>query len=134
MALEQGASTAAHWSVAQYRAAFSAAQVILVGEEDQVQGFLIAREVPPEWEIENVVVAARARRLGLGGRLVDEFLRIALHRGARSFFLEVRESNLAARRLYEKKGFAASGRRKQYYCEPAEDAITYSLGIGRSAP
>jgi ribosomal-protein-alanine N-acetyltransferase len=41
-------------------------------------------------------------------------------------FLEVRESNAAARRLYENLGFHENGRRKAYYAEPSEDAVLYS--------
>jgi len=42
-----------------------------------------------------------------------------------SVFLEVRESNTVARRLYEKAGFQETGRRKSYYTNPTEDAILY---------
>ena len=62
-----------------------------------------------EWEIENIAVAGRARRRGLGTRLLGEFLDLAQSRGAEAVFLEVRESNLAARRLYEKWAFVESG-------------------------
>jgi ribosomal-protein-alanine N-acetyltransferase len=44
---------------------------------------------------------------------------------ASKIFLEVRESNLPARRLYEKHGFHETGRRRGYYQNPAEDAILY---------
>jgi len=43
--------------------------------------------------------------------------------------LEVRVSGRAARRLYEKLGFVESGRRRNYYTGPAEDAIVMSLGL-----
>ena len=38
-------------------------------------------------------------------------------------FLEVREGNTAARRLYEKLGFSEISRRKAYYSSPVEDAV-----------
>jgi len=41
-------------------------------------------------------------------------------------FLEVRESNTAARRLYQKLGFEETGRRKSYYSNPVEDAVLYT--------
>jgi ribosomal-protein-alanine N-acetyltransferase len=50
---------------------------------------------------------------------------VAEAQGAESVFLEVRESNRAARFLYEKWSFVESGRRKQYYQGPQEDAIVY---------
>jgi ribosomal protein S18 acetylase RimI-like enzyme len=60
---------------------------------------------------------------------VQEFLALARSRGAEEIFLEVRESNLAARRLYETSGFSESGRRQSYYQQPQEDAIVYHLGL-----
>jgi len=40
-------------------------------------------------------------------------------------FLEVRASNLAARKLYERVGFIEAGSRPRYYRDPAEDAVVY---------
>ena len=135
LALEKQAATAAHWSQEQYEAAFSSegpARVVLViedsGPEDaRVQGFIVGRAVREDWEIENIAVAGAARRGGLGTRLLEEFIDLARGRGAQSIFLEVRESNLAARRLYEKHAFVETGRRKRYYREPQEDAIVYRV-------
>ena len=52
---------------------------------------------------------------------------MARARGAKAVFLEVRESNQAARALYEKWAFLESGRRRRYYQEPDEDAILYRI-------
>ena len=49
-------------------------------------------------------------------------------RGARSALLEVRASNLAARRLYEKHGFVVEGVRRRYYSHPPEDAVLMRKG------
>jgi ribosomal-protein-alanine N-acetyltransferase len=131
--LEKQAAMAAHWSTRQYEAAVSGvalARVVLVLEEETVlQGFIVGRSVGEEWEIENIAVAGAARRRGLGTHLLEEFIGLARGRGAQSVFLEVRESNLAARRLYEKGAFLETGRRKRYYREPEEDAIVYRLGF-----
>jgi ribosomal-protein-alanine N-acetyltransferase len=131
MALEKHAITAAHWSVEQYEAAFSETtpkRVALVIEEDCViQGFLVARAVHREWEIENIAVAGPARRRGLGTRLLGEFLDLAHGRGAQAIFLELRESNVGARALYEKWAFVEAGRRSRYYRDPEEDAVVYHL-------
>ena len=133
MAIEKCAATAAHWSTQQYEAALSGegpSRVILIIEQDAaVQGFIVGRAVGEEWEIENIAVAGAARRRGLGTRLLGEFLDLARTGGADAIFLEVRESNLAARRLYEKSEFVESGRRKLYYREPEEDAIVYQIGF-----
>jgi ribosomal protein S18 acetylase RimI-like enzyme len=74
-------------------------------------------------------VAGPARRRGFGTRLLGEFLRRAQSEGATAIFLEVRESNHAARSLYEKWAFSESGRRPRYYTQPEEDAIVYRLAL-----
>lgn len=133
MALEKHAATAAHWSAEQYQTMFAGSgprRVALIIEEDaRIQGFLLARALNPEWEIENIAVAGTARRRGLGTRLLGEFLDLARGQGAQAVFLEVRESNRAARALYEKWAFVENGRRKRYYRTPEEDAIVYRLSF-----
>ncbi|MBV8052679.1 MAG: ribosomal protein S18-alanine N-acetyltransferase [Acidobacteriaceae bacterium] len=128
MSLEREAATASHWSLAQYQAALSehSKRSVLVAEcESTIVGFMVARGGTQEWEIENLAVAATARRKGLGTRLVREVLDVARGHGAQEIFLEVRESNLPGRALYEKSGFTLAGRRKGYYSSPPEDAILY---------
>lgn len=135
MALERDSPTAAHWSKDQYLAAFSGVaprRVTLVLEENGLLGFLAGQAVGQEWEIENVVVASPARRRGLATQLVQEFLRLARSAGGEDVFLEVRESNLAARRLYEKLQFVETARRTAYYREPEEDAVLYRRPVSLS--
>jgi len=133
MALEQHAVTASHWSVEQYEAAFSESApnriALAIEEECVLQGFLVARAVDREWEIENIAVAGPARRRGLGTQLLGEFLDLVHERGAKAVFLEVRESNAGARTLYEKWAFVEAGRRPRYYREPEEDAVVYRLAL-----
>ncbi len=131
MSLEKRAATAAHWSAEQYAALFGGSSPDRVAsiliEEPRIQGFVIARVVGDEWEIENIAIAGPARRRGLGTRLLGELLDMARARGAAAVFLEVRESNRAARALYEKWAFLESGRRPAYYQDPQEAAILYRL-------
>jgi [ribosomal protein S18]-alanine N-acetyltransferase len=132
MRLVNHSVTAAHWSRDQYERVFcgdSPRREAWVIEENVLQGFLVAHEVAGEWEIENIAVAGQARRRGLGTRLLGEFLRRVQSEGATAIFLEVRESNHAARSLYEKWAFAESGRRPRYYTQPEEDAIVYRLAL-----
>ena len=63
------------------------------------------------------------RRQGIGERLLLAFLDIAIDRDAHEATLEVRLSNLAARRLYEKYGFRPVGLRPNYYSDDREDAL-----------
>ena len=133
MALADHAASAAHWSAGQYQQIFANSflrRVVLVIEEQSVlQAFLVGRVLNTEWEIENVVVTNSRRGQGLGKQLLDEFLKVSQKESARAIFVEVRESNLAARRLYEKCGFVENGRRQRYYKEPEENAILYELSL-----
>ncbi len=137
-ALEQQAASAAHWAEREYDALFAPdapVRIVLVAvnESDvaQLDGFVIARWTLDDWEIENVVVARERQRLGIGTKLIQDLLSRARATGATSVLLEVRESNLAARRLYEKLGFSEEGRRSNYYQDPTEDALLlrYSIAI-----
>ncbi len=133
IAIEKDAVTAAHWSAEQYELLFQASspgRIALVIEDNSgVQGFVIARTVAGEWEIENIAVAGHAQKRGLGTRLLGELLDRARADGAKAVFLEVRESNRAARALYHKWSFAETAHRKYYYKDPQEDAILYKIGF-----
>jgi [ribosomal protein S18]-alanine N-acetyltransferase len=63
------------------------------------------------------------RRQRIGERLLVAFLDLAVERGAHEATLEVRLSNLPARRLYEKYGFRPVGLRPRYYSDDNEDAL-----------
>jgi ribosomal-protein-alanine acetyltransferase len=134
--LELRSETAAHWNTAEYDALFAAdaqIRIALIAAENSaepvIQGFLIARCLPDEWEIENIVVDEKFRRSGVGSSLVQKLLAESRTAGVSRVILEVRESNFAAMRLYESIGFKPEGRRKNYYQHPAEDAVLYSLSI-----
>lgn len=141
MSLERQCATAGHWTEELYRKAFqpeSAARLLLVAEGTDLRpandarsilGFLVAHHLTPEWELENLVVAPTDRRKGLGKRLLKALLLTARETKS-SVFLEVRESNAAARALYESAGFKQTGRRHSYYKSPSEDAILYHWTIG----
>ena len=132
MQLARDAVTAARWTEEQYLAALTAEhprRVILVAEVDRIIGFVVASEAAGEWELENVVVDEQSRRTGVGTRLVQELLQRVQTSSGTAVLLEVRESNVEARKLYENLGFSASGRRRDYYHTPDEDAILYSKNL-----
>lgn len=76
-----------------------------------------------ELHINSLAVDGPWRRRGLATRLLDGVFRDVTGAGARSATLEVRQSNEAARRLYEQLGFKVEGIRRDYYQEPREDAL-----------
>jgi [ribosomal protein S18]-alanine N-acetyltransferase len=90
---------------------------------DCLLGFAVAWHVLDEGELANLAVAPESRGRGIGAALLDAVTTDALGRGTSQLYLEVRESNSAARRLYEAAGFHEIGRRKQYYMRPVEDAL-----------
>src|SRR4029077_17387402 len=120
--------TAAQWNQAEYAKLFAPAAMqsratLVIEDSGDMVGFIVGKQIDQEWEIENIAVTGDARRRGLGTRLLGEFLDLVRDRGGREIFLEVRESNHAARALYEKWAFVEAGRRKMYYLDPPEDAL-----------
>ena len=85
-------------------------------------------------EILTVAVVPEARRKGVGAALITSAGVAALVRGAASMFLEVSETNDAARALYTKLGFAEAGRRRDYYAtdDGWVDAIVMRRGLPRA--
>ncbi len=132
--LERQCPTTTHWSEQRYvdllaDRAESPTRLTLVAQEDgssALVGFLVARRLPPEWELENIVVAPEVRGTGIGKQLMNTLLAQARQTQSDAILLEVRASNTAARRLYENLGFREAGCRKGYYTNPNEDAVLYS--------
>lgn len=119
------------WSVQGFGELLATPQVVfLVADRDgDVAGYAVGRAVLAEGELLNLAVAQGARRQGVGDRLLAAVLVALRERGAGEVFLEVRESNLAARRLYERHGFRTVGLRPRYYARPAEDALVMRLAL-----
>jgi [ribosomal protein S18]-alanine N-acetyltransferase len=132
--LERQCPTTSHWTEQQYLDLLAArsgspTRLTLVAHHDgssALAGFLVARHSAPEWELENIVVAPAVRRMGIGKQLMNTLQVQARQSNSDAILLEVRESNTAARRLYEELGFRETGRRKAYYTNPREDAVLYS--------
>lgn len=93
-------------------------------------GYVVALVIGPEAEIADLAVAPRARRRGIGRALLERALVELAEEGVRTLYLEVRESNLPARSLYDSYGFDPVGRRRGYYREPLEDALVLRRTIG----
>lgn len=103
---------------------YNRAAVYLVARQDhQVIGYAGMWVVVDEAHITNIAVHPAWRRLGVGKRLMDRLVDIALDNGCRAITLEVRKSNLAAQNLYAQYGFAPRGLRRGYYSDNGEDAI-----------
>ena len=133
VAMAQECETAAQWTSEQYEKFITAGNAeqklfLVLETNNRVNGFAVGHAAAGEWEIENIVIDPRVQCTGLGSHLLREFLSIARQSG-RAVFLEVRESNLSARKLYQKLDFREIGRRKSYYQQPQEDAILLKLSF-----
>jgi ribosomal-protein-alanine N-acetyltransferase len=106
------------------------ADLLVAESAGTLVGYAAAWFVVDQGELGNVAVARDWRKRGIGARLVDAVIARAAERGVREVFLEVRPSNLTAQRLYERFGFQAVGRRRNYYVAPSEDAIVMRRVIG----
>ena len=90
---------------------------------------MIAHHAADEAEILNLGVSPTWRRSGIGRALINEMITRLRERGISSVFLEVRESNEGAQRLYQSLGFKEVGRRRRYYRRPTEDAVILKARI-----
>ena len=79
--------------------------------------------VPDEGQVLNLAVHPKARRQGIGSRILAALLEEAKKCGSKSVSLEVRVSNRTAIGLYEHFGFRSVGIRRHFYRHPAEDAL-----------
>ena len=114
------------WSERSFREALSQPPIYFVAarsDAGDVLGYVVAWFVADEGQIANLAVAPAGWGSGIGRALLKSALREAVARGATEVYLEVRDSNARARRLYGSCGFREIGRRRGYYRLPVEDAV-----------
>jgi ribosomal-protein-alanine N-acetyltransferase len=99
------------------------ARYLVAKIDDKVVGFVGTWIVLDESHITNIAIHPNYRKQGIGSSLLEEFLKYCKSQGCIAFTLEVRNSNKAARTLYEKYNFKQEGIRKGYYEDTKEDAI-----------
>lgn len=115
------------WTIGNFTDSLEAGYHCWVMERDGgVAGYGVVMIAVEEAHLLNLSIAAALQRQGLGSELLRFIIKLARDCGARSIYLEVRESNAAGRALYAQHGFASIGVRRAYY--PAdvarEDAVT----------
>lgn len=99
--------------------------------EGDVLGYVVAWFVADQGEIANIAVAPRGWGRGIGRSLLSHAIEEGARRGMQEVFLEVRDSNARARKLYASSGFEEIGRRRRYYSKPVEDAIVLRRTLKR---
>lgn len=90
---------------------------------EKVIGFILLLYAVDAYEIIRIAVLPEYRGRGIGEKLIKEAVDFIKEKGIENIFLEVREGNAAARKLYEKSGFEECGVRKNYYSNPKENGI-----------
>ena len=119
------------WSLAMFVLELSKPSGICLAAllEDRIVGYLICSRYDTVWHLMNVAVDNRLRRQGIAAALIERLFELADGDGEQ-YTLEVRTSNDAAIKLYERFGFVSAGRRRAYYHDNREDALI----MWRTAP
>ncbi|MBR3599245.1 MAG: ribosomal protein S18-alanine N-acetyltransferase [Lachnospiraceae bacterium] len=97
-------------------------------KEKLLMGYIIATDIAGETELLRIAVADKFKKAGIGRQLMDAYID-DLKDHCDKYFLEVRESNEVARGIYEKVGYKSISVRKNYYKDPKEDGVIYSMDI-----
>lgn len=128
-AIEQGSPQAWTPEALEAELAHDPPTLFVLRTSSGVVAYVVARVQPPEMDIVNVAVKTDHRRRGFGRNLVRSLLEEAKRAGVSNVFLEVRESNEAARRLYRECGFTETQKRPRFYRNPTEDAVLMACKI-----
>lgn len=112
------------WSLAMFVLELSKPSGICLAalEDGVIVAYLVCSRYDTVWHLMNVAVDPHRRRQGIASALLDTLFEQA-DKPSEQYTLEVRRSNDAAIRLYERFGFRAAGRRRAYYHDNREDAL-----------
>ena len=97
----------------------------------RITGYLLAYTAADEAEIARIAVAKEFQRQGAARTMLEELFDLCAQQEVGKVLLDVRESNAAARSLYEHAGFKEDGVRQKFYENPVEDAILVSRPTGK---
>jgi ribosomal-protein-alanine N-acetyltransferase len=120
------------WTPGNFRDSLAAGYSCLAyAREGELLGYAVLMLAADEAHLLNLSVASARQKQGHGSMLLQQLCDLGRVRGARRIFLEVRPSNLAGLRLYERHGFRRVGLRRDYYPAPGgrEDALIFSLPL-----
>jgi [ribosomal protein S18]-alanine N-acetyltransferase len=130
VAIQGNCAEIAQWTMWDYdRVARGEMAGWVADDEGTLAGFLVARRVAADIEILNFAVRTESRRRGIGAALLCAVMDWGKSFSAEKAMLEVRASNLAALRFYERFGFQLAGRRPRYYSAPVEDALLLTAPV-----
>jgi ribosomal-protein-alanine N-acetyltransferase len=115
------------WSRSMFASELSKPSSISLGafeaETGELVGYLVISRYVDAWHVMNIAVAPERRREGIAVALFERLFELTAADGRRGYTLEVRISNEAAIKLYERLGFQSRGVRRGYYTDNREDAL-----------
>lgn len=122
------------WSENQIRDEISKENAIFLTAKnsDNLCGYISGQLILDEFYINNVAVTKKYRNNGIASALINNLINRLQETNCVLATLEVRESNVNARRVYEKFGFMNLGIRKDFYSHPKENACIYTLYFNES--
>lgn len=140
MGLAAKISEAAQWNAAAYAEyagkgnGFQKRVLLVARQGGEVAGFVAGNFLQGEdaAELENLAVDVAWRRNGVANALCTALAVWAGEQGAKGLILEVRQTNVAAQKLYERLGFVMDGRRPEYYQDPREDGLLMRWSFGQA--
>jgi [ribosomal protein S18]-alanine N-acetyltransferase len=115
------------WSRSMFASELAKSSSISLGAFDadggELVGYLVISRYVDAWHVMNVAVVPESRRQGIASALFERLFQVTSNDGRRGYTLEVRISNEAAIKLYERLGFQSRGVRRGYYTDNREDAL-----------
>jgi len=124
------------WTAAMYReelARESSWVEVALREQGEVVGFVCAWQILDACHLLRIATRKALRNAGIAQALVRRLIELSCRRGCSHIELEVASRNASALALYERLGFAAVGRRPNYYSQPVDDAILMNLPLDRAS-
>ena len=114
-----------HWSRQTFVDEFSSdnGHYVAIKDGGKILGYSGFRYVLDEGHITTLAVSPRHRKKGVGTKLITQLIADAKDKGLKKLYLEVRQSNIGAQKIYKKLGFKILDRRREYYQHPSEDAL-----------
>ncbi len=99
-------------------------------ENNVVAAYLSCHVVCDEASLNNIITAEEYRNKGVAKLLMTDLVKILLIQNVSNLFMEVRSKIRVAISFYDGFGFKLIGRRKNFYTNPADDALLYAKNIG----
>lgn len=118
-----------HYFIAELTHDISRFYVARDRESGKITGYIIFWVIEDTIELHNIAVHGDFKRKGIGTKMIDFLLTAAAEKNVKEIFLEVRRSNAAAIKFYEKFKFKQINCRKNYFDSPTEDALVFALYV-----